>query len=129
MNFIPAELQDGGNSLVMQNGQSFALPEGHFETSKAATTVTLGIRSEDIVPEGHGARPKLPYHLDAEIKFSEPLGGETHLALEIGGQECIAKMLNPRTVQPGEVIPINVNLHNIHLFDETTGLSLRKPLL
>ena len=44
---------------------------------------------------------------------------------ELAGVEVQGKMLNPRPVQPGEVLSFRLSLDHCHLFDAETGNSLR----
>ena len=53
--------------------------------------------------------------------IAEPLGTETILFVEIGGVDVQGKMLNPRVVQPGEVLEFTLDLTRLHVFDKASG--------
>ena len=122
MNFIDAVAVDGGVSVP--GGKVLPLDEGRFKPIASGTRLTLGVRADDIVPVGHGQAPSRSLDFSAPIQFSEPLGNESLLIMEFGGREVVAKMLAPVPVAPGQVMPFQLNLQKIHLFDAATGISL-----
>jgi multiple sugar transport system ATP-binding protein len=122
MNFIDAVAVDGGVSVP--GGKVLPLDEGRFKPIASGTMLTLGVRADDIVPIGHGQAPSRSLDFSAPIQFSEPLGNESLLIMEFGGREVVAKMLAPVPVAPGQVMPFQLNLQKIHLFDAATGISL-----
>lgn len=58
------------------------------------------------------------------VSITEPLGNETLVFAEFAGKEWVARMLNPRHLQPGETIPMQFDLSQAHLFDAASGKSL-----
>ncbi|MBN9272929.1 MAG: sugar ABC transporter ATP-binding protein, partial [Mesorhizobium sp.] len=122
MNFIDAVAVDGGVSVP--GGKVLPLDEGRFKPIARGTRLTLGVRADDIVPVGHGQAPSRSLDFSAPIQFSEPLGNESLLIMEFGGREVVAKMLAPVPVAAGQVMPFQLNLQKIHLFDAATGISL-----
>ncbi len=122
MNFIDAVAVDGGVSVPV--GKVLPLDEGRFKPIASGTRLTLGVRADDIVPVGHGQAPSRSLDFSASIQFSEPLGNESLLIMEFGGREVVAKMLAPVPVAAGQVMPFQLNLQKIHLFDAATGISL-----
>ncbi|MGA0542880.1 ABC transporter ATP-binding protein [Neotabrizicola sp. VNH66] len=88
--------------------------------------VQLGIRADNIMPEGHAMPPTAHMaHVDMGVTLTEPLGTETLIFATLAGTEVQAKMLNPRPVTPGEVLRFGIALDKCHLFDAETGASLR----
>jgi multiple sugar transport system ATP-binding protein len=87
--------------------------------------VTLGVRPEDIVPEGHGMVPADPHRFSAPVNLTESLGNETLLFAQFAGSEITARMQRPRPVADGEVIDFLMDRERLHLFDAETGRSLR----
>lgn len=92
--------------------------------SPRGAKLKLGLRAEDIVPVGHGQAPQRSWNFDAKVLFSEPLGSETLLIAELGGQECVAKMFNPVPVTSGRNVSFQLNVQRMHLFDAQAGVSL-----
>ena len=127
MNFLDAVMQDGGEEIALGDGTCIPLPAGRFRPAAPGTRLKLGVRAEDIIPAGHGPVPSEPWDFTAPVLFAEPLGGETHMIVELAGQECVARMLDPRPVSPGERFSFSVNSRRLHLFDAATGLSQARP--
>ena len=123
MNFVKAVAGRNG-ALRIGNGLQVPLPVDRFPSLEPERAVTLGIRAEDLVPRGHGQEPDRFWEYAAPVSFSEPLGSETLLITELGGQEVIAKMFRPAPIQPGQIVSFKMNLEGMHLFDPDSGVSL-----
>ena len=57
MNFLDGVVGGGRPPMIKAGGIDLPVPADRFDLPAAGTPVTLGIRPEDIVPEGHGTRP------------------------------------------------------------------------
>ncbi len=88
--------------------------------------VIAGLRSEDIIPEGHGLKPVDGVPLDAEVTLVELLGNESLLVVRRGSTEFVSRMQQPRQVAEGEVLNFHIASSRIHLFDAETELSLKR---
>jgi multiple sugar transport system ATP-binding protein len=127
MNFIEGEVTANGSGLVFANGSlTVPLPAGRFEAAPGRP-VSLGVRPEDIVPEGHGLPPPRSVEISAPVSLTEMLGNETLLFITLGGTEAIARMQQPREVAADETMRFRINVDRIHLFDAATGASMRVP--
>ena len=119
MNFVEGVIRDGGfhsaDLTLPLDPIRFALEEGR--------PVTLGLRPEDIVPEGHGRQPDGP-ELTATVTLTESLGNETLLFAEAGQTPFVARMQQPRPVADGERLRFHINAARCHLFDSNTGKTL-----
>jgi ABC-type sugar transport system ATPase subunit len=122
MNFIDAVI--GPDSTIEAHGIVLPVPPERFELPAPGTAVTLGIRPEDIVPEGHGTRPELGADLTAPVHFAEMLGNESLLFAELGGSEIVARMQHPRPIEPDENIRFRIDGTRVHVFDKNTQNSL-----
>jgi multiple sugar transport system ATP-binding protein len=87
--------------------------------------VTLGVRPEDVVPEGHGTRPVLGADFTGTVEFAEMLGDQSLLFTSLGGSEVVARMQHPRMVETGEAVKFRIDGARVHLFDETQNSLLR----
>ena len=126
MNFVEVEIKDGA-ALAPELGVSVALPEGRFDLSAHhGKTAVLGARPEHLVPLGHGAAFDGATQFEAEIEFSEMLGNETLLFCRKGAVKFVARMQNPRMIEPGEVMTFGIDAGRLNLFDDETGASLRQ---
>jgi ABC-type sugar transport system ATPase subunit len=99
---------------------------GRFNLPPAGTRVTLGIRPEDIVPEGHGTRPALGVDFEAPVGFAEMLGNESLLFAELGGTEIVARMQHPRLVTTNEKVRFRIDGGRAHVFDRESQNSVLK---
>jgi multiple sugar transport system ATP-binding protein len=122
MNFIDAVVGNGAS--VQAGGINLPIPADRFALPAAGTPVTLGIRPEDIVPEGHGTRPELGADFEAPVNFAEMLGNESLLFADLGGTEVVARMQHPRSVDPDEKIRFRIDGKRVHLFDKQSQVSL-----
>ncbi len=103
------------------------VPDGHG-LRPPGRPVTLGLRPEDIVPDGHGLRPPGEVTLAATVTLSEMLGNETLLFAEAEAASFVSRMQQPRPVADGERLTFHVNAGRCHLFDQATGKTLAKSL-
>ena len=84
----------------------------------------LGIRPEDIVPEGHGTRPELGADFTAPVSFAEMLGNESLLFADLGGAEIVARMQHPKAVEPDQPIRFRIDGTRVDVFDKKSQNSL-----
>lgn len=122
MNLVPGVVQ--GGAVVLADGSAVPVPPGL--TVADGRRVQLGIRADNIMPDGHSLPPT--EHMAAvemAVSLTEPLGTETLLFADLAGTEVQAKMLNPRPVRPGERLRFGIALDKCHLFDADSGASLR----
>jgi len=122
MNLIPAVVGDGG--AISAAGIDLAVPLERFHLPSRGTAVTLGIRPEDVVPEGHGTRPTLGADFTGNVEFAEMLGDQSLLFTSLGGSEVVARMQHPRALEPGEAVQFRIDGSRVHLFDRQTENSL-----
>jgi multiple sugar transport system ATP-binding protein len=125
MNFVDGILRQASSGWGFAGGGlSIPVEPGRFDGLEDGRAVTLGLRPEDIVPDGHGLRPPGDVTLDATVTLSEMLGNETLLFAEAAGMPFVARMQQPRPVSDGERLTFHVNAGRCHLFDLETGKSL-----
>ncbi len=127
MNTLPGRLVGDGDGIAVELGpdQRIAIRGNGFTDLAAGRKVTLGVRPEDIVPQGHGMVPADAHHFSAPVNLTESLGNETLLFAQFAGSEITARMQRPRPVADGEVIDFLMDRERLHLFDAETGRSLR----
>ncbi len=122
MNLLSGTVQAG--RVVLADGTAIPVPPDLKVAD--GRRVQLGIRADNIMPEGHAMPPTAHMaHVDMGVTLTEPLGTETLIFATLAGTEVQAKMLNPRPVTPGEVLRFGIALDKCHLFDAETGASLR----
>ncbi len=78
--------------------------------------VVLGIRPEDLLPQGAGDAV-----LSAQLEVLEPVGNEIFLNLRYGAQALVSRV-SPRALpEPGSAVPLGVATQRLHLFDAASG--------
>lgn len=124
MNMVEAVIK--GDKLVMKGGPTLPIPANARGLVHDGQTVIFGFRADDLTPIGHGVKNEGEVvSFDLQIDLSEPLGAETLLFSSIGDVEVQAKMLNPRSIQPGETMNFHLRLNKCHVFDGATGKAIR----
>ncbi len=128
MNFIDGRIVRRADGVRFEGGGlRLPLDEAGFGDELAdGRAVVAGLRPEDIVPEGHGMRSDGGAAIDARVTLTELLGNESLLFATHEGTDFIARMQRPRAVADGETLRFHVDATRAHLFDATTGLTLRR---
>ena len=126
MNFLDGLVTGGPSSaaITLTGGLSLPVDANRFNLPPAGTAVTLGIRPEDIVPEGHGTKPEIGADFEAPVGFAEMLGNESLLFTELGGIEIVARMQHPRQLAANEVVRFRIDGSRVHVFDKQTQNSV-----
>ncbi len=127
MNMFDAVIVEDRQGKVLQVDEEWRLPVPRRLTDRVETgrEVVIGLRADDIAPQGHGIPPAERSTFESTINIVEPLGSETLLFVNFGPNETIAKMVRPRAVREGEKLSFDVNLEELKLFDRTTGKAIR----
>ena len=123
MNFLAGVVTDGGIAVA---GLRIPIDSGAFDLPPTGSPVILGIRPEDVVPEGHGSWPAVGADFTAPVGFSEMLGNESLLFTELGGTEIVSRMQHPRLLAPNEPIKFRIDGRRVHVFDQQTRNSVRR---
>ncbi|MEO1248808.1 MAG: sn-glycerol-3-phosphate ABC transporter ATP-binding protein UgpC [Pseudomonadota bacterium] len=121
MNLLAGKIAeaDGRLALSTDRGERISAPDA--AGSIKGDQVNYGIRPEhiSIQPVGNGD-PSSP----ATVKSVEPMGSETLVVAEFGGEEVRVLVRDGTSVAPGETIKLQPNLSHVHLFDPATGVTL-----
>jgi alpha-glucoside transport system ATP-binding protein len=115
MNTIPATVEAAGApaSFRTQDGSPFQAPVA-APSAAVGSTVTLGVRPEDLSPTDGPALFRGP------ITIVEKLGEVTLLYIETGHSEpIVVKVDGDADYVRGEVVGVTAPLDKLHLFDET----------
>ena len=107
MNFLPAELANGGQAIRLASGKTFPLPNRF-----PGGLVTLGVRPEHVAlaPDG----------IPLQVELVEPLGSETLIHGRMAdGAALLAKL--PGAAPVGDAVSVTLDPAALHLFDRETG--------
>jgi ABC-type sugar transport system ATPase subunit len=122
MNFLDAALEQRAGEWTARGAEGVVIPiaepavfEGSLEAGRA---VTVGVRPHRVrVLDGEGGGAPL------SVSLVEALGAESYAHGELGGAPFVARLDARTAIAKGS--RVRVALEEIHLFDRTTGASLR----
>ncbi|MDJ0824795.1 MAG: sn-glycerol-3-phosphate ABC transporter ATP-binding protein UgpC [Rhodobacter sp.] len=112
MNMLPGTGTDAG--IHLKTGLNFT--GGPAVASRRE--VLLGVRPEDLVPDGAAA------FVEGKVTVQEPLGHETLIYVDTGAGEVIAKADGRRPPEVGSQVRLSALPENVHVFDAVTGQAL-----
>lgn len=117
MNFLPGRLAaDGSAALVLSNGESVALarrPEVCGDND-----IVLGVRPQDITQDPDNGTAAI-------VKVIEPTGADTHVLVELAGQEVTCVLDARLDMKPGDQIRLSFRTPAVHFFDAKTEARLQ----
>ncbi len=122
MNLVDGEVANG--AVIFPNGQSLPLPSRFRNVITSGRKITVGLRPDNVFPDGHGLAVTEPHIITLPVSLTEPLGNETLVFLEFAGREWVARMLSPRPLVPGQQVALCFDLAAMHLFDAGSGLAI-----
>jgi multiple sugar transport system ATP-binding protein len=117
MNLLPCRI-DGTHAML--GAQAIVLPQPLAARGAKTGKPVFGIRPENITLQANGSSQPI----DARVVLTEPLGAETLVTLEIGGQELVARCAASFASAPGTTLPVYMDPVHMHLFDGANGMAL-----
>jgi multiple sugar transport system ATP-binding protein len=120
MNFLTGAVttRDGGSVLT---GNGFEVrPTGKLGESLTqynGKQVWVGIRPEHLGLEGSTTITTGQNKFTGTVEVVEPLGAETDLIVDIGGQSVVAKVDGHARVRPGDKVTLVADVERVHAFD------------
>jgi multiple sugar transport system ATP-binding protein len=123
MNFFKARLERAGDEVrIKGDGVEFALPAEVAARAKgyAGPDVILGVRPEDIRQAAPGGAAAIA----ARIDVVEHMGNENFVHMTSGASSFMARMESSIDAKVGDMLPLTVVAHKIHLFDVTSEQAL-----
>jgi sn-glycerol 3-phosphate transport system ATP-binding protein len=119
MNFLEARISEDGNKAVFASGEALSLSNNL--SKHANQLVQIGMRPEHLQEaEANTAMTS------QKVDMIEHLGADTLLHGTFGSSDSIltVRLEGIRTINQGEVLPLNIEPKNIHVFDTDTGKRL-----
>ncbi len=109
MNFLRGSLgHDGNPTLDLSNGSQIKLSECPAQNS--VNEVVLGVRPQDIAVDPVNGTA-------ATIEVIEPTGADTHVLVNLAGQEVTCVLSERIEMNAGEEICLSFATHKTHFFD------------
>ncbi len=123
MNFLPGRVIGDNNSLAvrLEDGQVLSIPPARIEryAPYRDKDMLLGLRPEHMT-DTHDPTKAIET-LNAKVDVVEPMGMETLIHFYVGKTYIVARISPESIVQPGETIPLNTDMGNMHLIDPASG--------
>jgi multiple sugar transport system ATP-binding protein len=123
MNFLPGRVvNEGGLYVQLPSGDKLPVPpqRANRYASHAGHAMLLGIRPEHLTDISNAEKPGVA-RMNVLVDVVEPMGMETMVHFLVDGAEMTARIdPNVRAV-PGEVLPLAVDMNQMHLIDSDSG--------
>jgi multiple sugar transport system ATP-binding protein len=100
-----------GQRVQTENGATWPLPPG--VAVEQGQAVIVGVRPEHLAVSEQG--------LEGIVTLVEPTGSETHIVVDISGQQVTAALRERIVTGPGLPLKLAPVLQSLHVFDKTTG--------
>ena len=126
MNFTNATIKKDGDKYALLFGQNkIVLPEGKSKKLAEAQVadgqeVIFGIRPENIHEEQAFIANAPEATVDCDVVFTEMMGAETYLYLNINDQQYTARVNARSQAKMGDKIKVAFDTNRIHIFDKET---------
>lgn len=111
-------------TLRQADGRAWVESQGHawqvdtLAQGRDSQTVVYGVRPGDLTLSATGRG------VPARVIVVEPTGAETELLLEVGDTRVVVVMHGRTSVQPDDIVHLEVAHGKAHVFDETSGQRL-----
>ena len=121
MNFLPGAIASDGIHVAVDHGPVLPLA-ADVGRAEPGRRVLLGIRPEHIEAGAHGSAGQDTAHFTMKVDLSETLGADTLVygLVSEGGPTVTVRTPGHRRFQAGEIIPLDVSLDHLHVFDAQT---------
>jgi multiple sugar transport system ATP-binding protein len=124
MNFLEGEIGDlNGDAVFQAPGFTYRLPNALAAQMRTPTAndIALGIRPESIDVDFQ--RVEEDWH-ESRVEIVEPIGSDTFLTLNLGGNVIRARTHPGFHVEPGANVFIRFDQEKLHVFDRQNGDTL-----
>jgi multiple sugar transport system ATP-binding protein len=131
MNFLPCSLEDVGGKLNIRLTDRFAFPvpgarAARYQNIPRDDRLLVGIRPEHISEASpHPAPGVEPF--DTVLDVTEPMGMETLVYFTLEGVQICGRVNPNSAAREGAPMRLAVDLNNMHLLNETSGVVLGRP--
>ncbi|MGA7806216.1 TOBE domain-containing protein, partial [Bradyrhizobium sp.] len=128
MNFLPCRLEEaaGKVNIRLTDRLSFALPPpraARYQDLPRNEKLLLGIRPEHLTEAKVHPEPGIE-NFDAVLDVTEPMGMETLVYFTLEGNQICGRVNPNAGARDGAPLRLAVDLNNMHLLNEGTGVVL-----
>jgi multiple sugar transport system ATP-binding protein len=128
MNFVPCRLEEAGGSLNIRLTDRLAFPlpparGARYRNVPRDEKLLLGIRPEHITEAKQHKEPGVET-FDTVLDVTEPMGMETLIYFMLDGVEVCGRVNPNAGARDGGPLRLAVDLNNMHLLNEGTGVVL-----
>jgi multiple sugar transport system ATP-binding protein len=128
MNFLPCRLEEAAGTLNIRLTDRIAFPlpparVAQYRSVPRDETLLLGIRPEHITEAKPQPEPGVGT-FDAVPDVTEPMGMETLVYFTLEGMQICARVNPNAGAREGVLLRLAVDLNNMHLLNEGTGVVL-----
>jgi multiple sugar transport system ATP-binding protein len=124
MNFLPCRVVQNGDGLAVKVDDKTTLPIPAARKDRYGPykdrAMTLGIRPEHLTELKEDAKPGFE-RMEALVDVVEPMGMETMVHFHTSGEPLCARIAPNAYAAPNEVLPLSVDMNNMHLLDPDSG--------
>jgi multiple sugar transport system ATP-binding protein len=125
MNFLPARVVNGGNSLDIRLSDKLSLPIPESRAARYRSyldkQVIFGLRPEDLT-EGRNELAPGTAAFQVQLDVVEPMGMETMVYFIVEGVEVCGRVNPAAAGNAGETMRLVADLNHMHLIDPQTDL-------
>ena len=128
MNFVPCRLEEVGGRLNIRLTDRIAFPlpasrAARYQNVARNEKLILGIRPEHITEAKQHTEPGVET-FDVVLDVTEPMGMETLIYFMLEGIEVCGRVNPNAGARDGAPLRLAVDLNNMHLLNESTGVVL-----
>jgi multiple sugar transport system ATP-binding protein len=128
MNFLPCRIEEAGGNLNIRltDRLSFPLPPARaarYQKMPRNEKLLLGLRPEHIAEAKPHAEPGIEA-FDTILDVTEPMGMETLVYFTLEGSQVCGRVNPNAGARDGAPLRLAVDLNNMHLLNEETGVVL-----
>jgi multiple sugar transport system ATP-binding protein len=123
INMIPGKLVVEGSlvAVVPDAQSSLKIPVSGYEFREApqsGTGVLLGLRPECLMPQSSSEQTE--FQLSLPVSLIELTGHEQNITFNFYGAEIVSRLPRGNQLKVGDVVPLNIDLGGVSIFDSTS---------
>ena len=118
INFIKADGEAQGQSLVTDSPLGRLVFEKHYHGPQGTVDCTLGIRPEMLRIDPSGP-------IEGSVLSSQPAGSESLIQVQVKGQVLLVKCIGLATYNQGETVRLSIDPDFVNVYDTKEGVLIK----